>query len=204
MTINYPIKKTTTKTIQTAKRGMNLEADLNVTNDYYLSTNTAVIHKKPTPIKVVHVHYPSRQAAEITKAYYTTPSTTDYNGIYRGYYIDFEAKETSNKTSFPIQNIHAHQIEHLLSVREHGGIGFVIIAITSLQRTFVLMIDELIGFYRRNLSGGRKSISVDELREHGFEVEYGIAPRLPYLKAIDQWLTTNAATVGSASTSRQR
>ena len=202
MTINYPIKKTATKTIHSAKRGMNLEADLNLTNEYYLATNVAVIHKKPTPIKVVHVSYPSRQAAEITKAFYTTPSTTDYNGIYKGYYIDFEAKETTNKTSFPLQNIHSHQVEHLLQVREHGGIAFVIIAFTSLQTIFVLMIDELQPFYQRHVSGGRKSISLEELRTAGYVIEYGLAPRLDYLAVIDRWLEKNAATVGSGSTTR--
>ena len=204
MTINYPIKKTATKTIQSAKRGMNLEADLNLTNDHYLATNKAVIHKKPTPIKVVNVSYPSRQAAEITKAFYTTPSTTDYNGIYQGRYIDFEAKETSNKTSFPLQNIHPHQIEHLQQIREHGGIGFVIIAFTSLPEIYLLMIDELQPFYQRHGSGGRKSISIDELRSVGYRIEYGIAPRLDYLLVIDRWLQTNATTVGTGSTTPKR
>ena len=204
MTINYPIKKTANNFVQSAKRGMNLEADLNLTNEYYLSTNVAVIHKKPTPIKVVHVSYPSRQAAEITKAFYTTPSTTDYNGIYNGYYIDFEAKETSNKTSFPLQNIHPHQVEHLLHVREHGGIGFVIIAFTSLQSIFVLMIDDLQPLYQRHISGGRKSISLAELQDVAYVVEYGLAPRLHYLAVIDRWLEKNAATVGSGSTTPKR
>lgn len=204
MTINYPIKKTANNYVQTANRGMNLEADLNLTNEYYLATNVAVIHKKPTPIKVVHVSYPSRQAAEITKAFYTTPSTTDYNGIYQGYYIDFEAKETTNKTSFPLQNIHSHQVEHLLKVRDHGGIGFVIIAFTSVATIFVLMIEELQVFYQRHVSGGRKSISLQELHECAFLVEYGLAPRLDYLAVIDRWIAKNAATVGSGSTTPQR
>ena len=41
-------------------------------------------------------------------------------------YIDFEAKESHNKTAFPLANIHPHQIEHLKRIIAHGGIGFFI------------------------------------------------------------------------------
>ena len=82
-------------------RGMSLEEDINDSNAYYRACDRALIHKKPTPIQVVKVDYPARCAAKITEAYYKTPSTTDYNGVYRGKAIDFEAKETKSKTSFP-------------------------------------------------------------------------------------------------------
>jgi len=198
MTINYPIKKQATLSTHSANRGMNLEADLNATNDYYVATKRAIIYKKPTPVKVVHVHYPSRQAAEITKAYFTTPSTTDYNGVYQGYYIDFEAKETSNKTSFPLQNIHPHQIDHLMDIVAQGGIGFLILAFTSLQEVYVLMAQDLKAFVERERSGGRKSIALSEIKTVAHPVPYGLAPRLDYLSVIDRFLVTpkadNAAT----------
>ena len=41
------------------------------------------------------------------------PSTLDFNGIYQGKYIEFDAKETNNKTSFPLSNVHPHQIKHI-------------------------------------------------------------------------------------------
>lgn len=105
-------------------RGMTLENDIESSNQYYLKTERAVIHKKPTPVQIVHVDYPKRSQAVIKEAYFRTPSTTDYNGVYKGYYIDFEAKETKNKTSFPLQNIHAHQVEHMKQAVAHGGIVF--------------------------------------------------------------------------------
>lgn len=192
MKINYPIKKTATKVTTTANRGMNLEADLNQTNEYYLVTNKAVIHKKPVPIKVVNVHYPSRQAAEITKAFFTTPSTTDYNGIYQGRYVDFEAKETSNETSFPLSNIHPHQVDHLLSIEAHGGIGFVIIAFTKSQELYALWANDLAAFYQRQQTGGRKSIAKTELESVAIKLHYGLHPRIDYLAAIDQRLQQEA------------
>jgi recombination protein U len=199
MTINYPIKKQASIQVQSANRGMNLEADLNTTNEYYLATKRAVIHKKPTPVKVVHVSYPSRQAAEITKAYFTTPSTTDYNGIYQGRYIDFEAKETSNTTSFPLQNIHPHQIDHLLSIHAQGGIGFVILSFTKRQELYLLMIEDLAVFVERERAGGRKSIALAELKTVAHPLHYGLAPRLDYLSIIDRVLQSQAAGNASAT-----
>ena len=77
---------------------MTLEAELNESNKYYLDNDIAVIYKKPTPVKVV------KQVNEkIVNAYFEKPSTTDYNGLYNGKYVDFEAKETT-KTAFPLQN----------------------------------------------------------------------------------------------------
>src|SRR5690625_2961664 len=118
-----------------SNRGMSLEEDINLTNAYYLERNIAIIHKKPTPVQIVNVNYPKRSAAVITEAYFQQAATTDYNGIYRGKYIDFEAKETRSTTSFPLANIHDHQIKHMKSIVKHGGISFLIIRFTSLSET---------------------------------------------------------------------
>ena len=59
-------------------RGMSLESDLEQSNAHYLRNNIAVIHKKPTPVQIVNVHYPKRSKAVINEAYFRTPSTTDY------------------------------------------------------------------------------------------------------------------------------
>ena len=94
-TIKYPNGISTINTMQQksySSRGMRLENDINDSNKYYRELDKALIYKKPTPVQVVHVDYPKRQRAKITEAYYKTPSTTDYNGVYRGKYIDFEAK----------------------------------------------------------------------------------------------------------------
>lgn len=190
--INYPnakkgynvvTKKHSAKQkMNTSNRGSSLEEDLNVTNDYYLVKGIANIHKKPTPIQIVKVDYPNRQAAKIVEAYFKTPSTTDYNGIYKGCYIDFEAKETKDTTKFVFKNIHQHQIDHLKSVIEHQGIAFFIIKFTTLQKTYLINAQIIIDMMRTQT----KSISYDIIKETGFLIKEGYQPRLDYLKVVDQ------------------
>ena len=188
--VNYPNKKKNnhyTSMIEgkhnTAHRGMNLEEDINLTNEYYLSHDIAVIHKKPTPIQIVKVSYPERSSAKIVEAYFRTPSTTDYNGIYKGKYLDFEAKETKRQ-NFPFTNISVHQIEHLRSIIKHQGIAFVIIAFTHLNEVYLIDASYIIeAYYQPN----QKSISYYAIKERGHLIEQGFNPRLNYLKIIDQY-----------------
>ena len=182
---NYPNKKG--NFIQKTKysnRGMELEEDINFANKYYLNNDIAVIHKKPIPIQIVEVNYPSRSSAMITKAFYKTPSTTDYNGLWNGKYIDFEAKETNSATSFSLNNIHDHQIKHMQKILNHGGITFIIVRFKKIDRTFILPFKNFIFFYDRANSGGRKSIKLSEFEEIAFELSFNYKIRLDYLNII--------------------
>lgn len=190
--VNYPNMKrswqtqaimTNDKKHYTAHRGMSLEEDISLSNQYYLSQDIAVIYKKPTPIQIVKVDYPRRQSAKIVEAYYRTPSTTDYNGIYRGRYIDFEAKETKVKT-FPFANISKHQINHLQKIIDHGGIAFVIIAFTSLNEVYLIDASHMINDYYHSQ---RKSITYQKIKDLGHLIPQGYQPRLDYLKVVDDW-----------------
>lgn len=179
-------KKATAKPVTNyGKRGMTLEEELNQANQYYQTKGLAVIHKKPTPVKIVNVAYPKRSAAKITEAYFSQASTTDYNGIYRGYYVDFDAKETKNKTAIPLDNFHEHQIVHLQAIVAQGGIGFVIIRFVVQDEVFVYPAKHLITYWENKANGGRKSIPYLEIREHGFRVPARLNPTVPYLEAVD-------------------
>lgn len=173
--------KIANKNISYGNRGMNLETEINDTNNYYLLTNKAVIYKKPTPITITKVDYPSRLEAVIKEGYFKTPSTTDYNGIYRGKYIDFEAKETKNK-SFPLCNIHEHQIKHLKRILEHGGISFLIIRFTLNNKTFLLETKKLIDYIDTT---NKKSIPFNYFLENGYLIKDKYNPRVDYLEIID-------------------
>ena len=193
MEIRYPngkifqrrYKKQSRSTPIYGGRGMTLEDDINASNEYYLANGIAVIHKKPTPVQIVHVDYPRRSQAVITEAYFKTPSTTDYNGVYRGRYLDFEAKETKNKTSFPLKNFHSHQIAHMKNVLDCGGIAFVLIRFSSTEEIFFLGAKHLLRFWERMEKGGRKSITKEEIVQYGIEIPLGIQPRIDYIKIID-------------------
>ncbi len=164
-------------------RGMGLENDINVSNKYYLDNNIAVIYKKPTPITIDKVNFPSRKDAIITEAHFKTPSTTDYNGIYKGKYIDFEAKETKSKTSFALSNIHNHQIEHLRKIINMGGIGFIIVRFTSLNKTFYLSANNLFSFIQKE---NRKSIPIEYFENNGYLIKEKLRPLVDYLDIVER------------------
>ena len=200
--VNYPIKKkrdnNTTYELNNKKikdknpimanRGMNLEGLLNDSNEYYRANDIAIIHKKPIPIQIVKVDYPSRNKAVITEAYYKTPSTTDYNGIYKGKYIDFEAKENKNKTSFPLHNVHPHQVEHLKSIQRHGGIGFLIIYWIHTNQFFLYPIQKFAPHFDDYLGDGRKSIVYEDFLKEAYLIQEKYLPRLDFLSVLDEYL----------------
>lgn len=182
--VNYPNgKKINNTKVNTSNRGMVLEDDINQSNLFYLSHSKAIIHKKPTPIQVVKVSYPKREAAKIIEAYFKTPSTTDYNGVYKGKYIDFEAKET-HKDRFPLDNINTHQINHLKNVKTHGGIAFVMIAFCHKNEVYLVDADFIINHY--NLAT-KSYIAYDEIIDAGHLIKQGYQPRLDYLSVIDKY-----------------
>ncbi|HBF67864.1 MAG TPA: Holliday junction resolvase RecU [Firmicutes bacterium] len=164
-----------------ANRGMSLESDINDSNQYYLEKNLCLITKRPTPINIVKVDY--SKGARIIDAYFEKQSTTDYNGIYKSRYIDFEAKQTQSTTSFPLSNIPIQQIKHLKKVIEFGGIAFFIIQFTKLNETYLIDANFIIDFKEKN---ERHSIQYSFIKENGKLIKVGYHPRLDYLSIIDE------------------
>lgn len=158
---------------------MTLESELNESNKYYLENKIAAIYKKPTPVKVL-----KQENYKIVDGYFEKPSTTDYNGIYKGKYIDYEAKETKNKTAFPLNNIHSHQIKHIENVIKHGGICFLIVRFTNLNKTYLLFGKDFIDFVKLNK---RKSIPLNYFEETGYLIKDKISPRIDYIDILDKY-----------------
>ena len=166
--------------ISASNRGMDLEGDINLSNEWYTEQGIALITKRPTPINIVKVDY--SKGARITDAYFEKQSTTDYNGVYKGKYLDFEAKNTKSKTSFPLNNIEKHQNEHLKKVIKHGGIAFFIIQFETKGEVYLLDASFVIDFYEH---GERKSIPYDTFVKDGILIKQGYNPRLYYIDAVE-------------------
>lgn len=169
-------------------RGMSLEDEINESNRYYLEHGIAVIHKKPVPIQIVDVSYPKRSAAVIREAYFKQASTTDYNGVYNGRYIDFEAKETKNRASFPLSNFHGHQVEHMRACMKQDGVCFTIVRFVASSELFLMPASVLFEYWD-NRERGRKSIPKSVIEERGIGLSYGIEPRIPYLEGVDSLIS---------------
>ncbi len=189
--IKYPtgipkkVKKVTKKITSLSSnsfknRGMSFEQEINESNSYYRHTQRAIITKRPTPINVVKVDY--AQGAKITHAYFEKQSTTDYNGIYLGRYVDFEAKSTQSNTSFPLANITVHQIQHLTDIIFHGGLAFFMIHFVKRDEIYVIKAEHVLWFIQTEK---RQSIPYAWIQEKGVNVQIGLQPRLRYLDAVD-------------------
>lgn len=168
------------KVIQYGNRGMTLENDINITNEYLRLNNIALIYKKPTPIKVIKTNY---EKTRIQDAFYEMKSTLDYNGVYKGKYIEFDAKETTSKTSFPLANIHKHQLEHIKKVILHKGIVFLIVRFVTLEETYLIMGSDVINYI---ISNKRKSLPLSFFKEYGHLLKLKYHPRVNYIEILDK------------------
>lgn len=191
--INYPNKKIVNKqeessilvkkkakVLNAANRGMDFEHAVSLSCQYYDDNQRAIITKRPTPIKIISADY---KLAKITEAYFEKQSNTDYNGVYKNKYIDFECKETLSKTSLSFNNIPKHQINHLKKVIYHGGIAFFMIYFKTLDEVYIVDAKEIISLYE---NGDRKSITYQHTKKIGTLVEQGFIPRLKFLDAVDK------------------
>ncbi len=103
-------------------RGSTLEDMINRTNEAYRDRRLALIQKIPTPITPVDMN----KQRQITLAYFDQKSTVDYIGVVQEIPVCFDAKECAVNT-FPLQNVHEHQISFMKDFEEQGGISFFII-----------------------------------------------------------------------------
>ena len=140
-------------------RGSVLEELINRSNDKYREKNLALIQKIPTPITPIKM---DKEHNHITLAYFEKKSTVDYIGIVQGIPVCFDAKECTTDT-FPLQNIHEHQMEFMGQFEKQGGISFFIILFSCRDEKIYVPYRHVLKFWDRMNDGGRKSFRYEEL-----------------------------------------
>lgn len=162
-------------------RGSALEEYINHTNEFYRNKGLALIQKIPTPITPVRIDKDHRH---ITLAYFDQRSTVDYIGAVQGIPVCFDAKECATDT-FPLQNVHRHQVEFMESFEKQGGIAFLLILYTGRDSLYYMRLNELKKYWERMNRGGRKSIRYEELDpDFFFSLRNGCL--VPYLEEIQK------------------
>ena len=162
-------------------RGSTLEEFINRTNEKYLENGLALIQKVPTPITPINI---DKETRHITLAYFDQKSTVDYIGAVQGIPVCFDAKECATDT-FPLQNIHEHQVEFMKQFERQGGIAFFIIYYTHKDLLYYLPYEMLRFFWDRAKDGGRKSFRFEELNpEYVMPKRSGVF--VPYLDMLQK------------------
>ena len=150
-------------------RGSTLEDLINRTNERYDELDLALIQKIPTPITPVQI---DKERRHITLAYFDKISTVDYIGSVQGIPVCFDAKECSADT-FPLQNIHEHQMRFMEKYEKQGGVSFLVIYYSARNILYYMRFREIVRFWERSEQGGRKSfrwVGLDEREELGIDI----------------------------------
>lgn len=140
-------------------RGSTLEDLINHTNENYREKKLGLIQKIPTPITPITI---DKEHRHITLAYFDQKSTVDYIGAIQGIPVCFDAKECAANT-FPLQNVHEHQVAFMKEFEEQGGIAFIILYFTARDEMYYLPFSHLYWFWKRMQEGGRKSFTYEEV-----------------------------------------
>ena len=134
-------------------KGSELEKAINKTNLMYRKDKTALILKVPVPI----IYTATGMKAQT--------STVDYTGLINsGIHVAFDAKECENKTSFPLKNIHDHQLLYLQLVKDLHGLAFFAMWFKKLQDQIYIVPISLVQKYWSGTQ--RKSIPITDFQKH--------------------------------------
>ncbi len=162
-------------------RGSTLEDLINISNEKYKDAGLGLIQKIPTPIKPINI---DKETRHITLAYFDQKSTVDYIGVVQGIPVCFDAKETAAE-NYPLQNIHAHQIEFMDNFEKQKGVSFIILSFTKKDETYYIPFRDVKKFWDRAQEGGKKSFSYDEIdRDYLIPSSGGVA--IHYLETLQK------------------
>lgn len=159
--------------------GMALESLIDKANKKYRNAKIADIRKVPVKITVTEDY------GRMVKGRKETAEWVDYSGVYAGKAILFDAKETSNTSSFPLGNIKDHQYDILKSWHEKGAVTFLIVHFRTQDTFYLLPFEVLQRAWEAAERGGRKSIEYKTFEAECKEIKPGAdGYTLPYLQVL--------------------
>ena len=126
-------------------RGSTFEELINHTNEVYSDNSLCLIQKVPTPITPINI---DKETRHITLAYFDKKSTVDYIGVVQGIPVCFDAKECNTDT-FPLQNIHEHQMDFMEKFEAQDGVAFFLIYFTKREEFYYMTFAETLKFWNR-------------------------------------------------------
>ena len=71
----------------------------------------------------------------------------------------------------------------MISISNHGGIGFIIVRFVNLNETYLLSCEKLVKFLDNT---SRRSIPIEYFKENGYIIKDKYQPRVDYLKIVDE------------------
>lgn len=167
-----------------ANRGMSLELLVNYANATYMQGEKAVVFKVPTPTKVLYKNYNGYRMP--IKAFHESKAWLDYVGVVKGIAVTFDAKETKNKTNFPLKNIKPHQIYAMDQWNKCGGESFLIVSFKTMNEIYLMPSNIVLCLYKLSLEGGRKSIPYKQFKTDGIRIHSGNHTYLDWLSAYQK------------------
>ncbi|QBQ07508.1 Holliday junction-specific endonuclease [Spiroplasma gladiatoris] len=126
-----------------ANKGMYLETIINNCLEFWISLGL-LVQKMPVNNKLISIEN------NIIKAKLDKNQFCDYNGIYKGFYLEFEAKETS-KNYFDLNNLKKNQVDKLDLIMKLKGLTFILIYFHMYDKYFCLNYSYIKKFRKKKI-----------------------------------------------------
>ncbi|WP_342269166.1 Holliday junction resolvase RecU [Spiroplasma endosymbiont of Aspidapion aeneum] len=119
-------------------RGMFLESVINNSIENNKDNNNYLLAKTSVTNKIISIDTDNFVKAKLLKNDFC-----DYIGVYKGTYLEIEAKETELEY-FNLSNIKKHQFKKLTNVSKHNGVALIFIYFHENENIYVVDIKQFI------------------------------------------------------------
>ncbi len=179
-----------------ANRGSALEDLVYISCIQYYNAKLLRIDKFPVPVKILQTNNcKSFDDSQTIKSktqvigYLEGKSTVDYIGAIKGgRSICFDAKETNQDNIFPLKNIHAHQVDYMKDISELGGIAFLIVCFSKIDRYFRMDYKFLRTVWDNWVlhphTKGFASVTLSDMEKYCFEIKPSYSFSLNFLDGL--------------------